>query len=134
MKKLIPFVLLVVLLAGTSLAQEKFSLVVSGSALWPSDGNFKTIYGKTVFTPEVKLTFALSGEFFLYGSYGFLSASGQSLVFQSNAQSTQHFFSAGAGYGSSLGENLGFQIAAGLFLAAYKPALPLQYKTDKYKD
>jgi hypothetical protein len=120
MKKIISLALFLVLLAGISPAQDKFSLAISGNALWPSDGNFKTVYGKTFFQPEVRLTYALSEEFFLYGGYGFLSASGLTPIFQSDAQSTQHFFSIGGGYGASLGENLGFQIGAGIFLASYK--------------
>ncbi|MGD0782594.1 MAG: hypothetical protein ABSA30_07020 [Candidatus Aminicenantales bacterium] len=120
MKKLAPFVLLAALLAGTSMAQEKFSLVVTGSALWPTDGNYKAVYGKAVFFPEIKLTYALGGDFFVFAGYGLISVSGTTPILQSETQSTQHFISAGAGYDASLSGNLAFEIAAGLFFAAFK--------------
>jgi hypothetical protein len=120
MKKRALIVIMLVLLAGTSRAQEKFSLVLTGSALMPQDSNYKTVYGKTIFFPELRLAYALGGDFFVFGSYGLLSASGTTPIFQSAAKSTQHFISAGAGYAGPLSGDLGFEIAAGLFLAAYK--------------
>jgi hypothetical protein len=123
MKKNALIVLLLVLLSGSALAQEKFTLVLTGSALMPQDSNYKTVYGKTFFFPEIRLSYALGGDFFLFGGYGLLSASGTTPVLQSVAKSTQHFLSAGAGYAGALGGDLGFEIAAGLFWAPYKEAV-----------
>ncbi len=123
MKKAIALVALAAALTGFAAAQEqasKFSLVVTGNILLPSDSGYKDTYGSARFYPELRLAYALGKGFFLYAGYGLLSASGTTPGLGADATSTQHFLSLGGGYGGPLGEKLSYKVGLGLFLDSYK--------------
>jgi len=123
MKKLVILLVFAVALTGMSWAQDqdsKISICLTGNILMPNDGGYKDTYGKSRFYPELRVAYSLGKSFFVYGSYGLLSASGETPVLKLEAKSTQHIISVGGGYGGVLSGKLSYRIGVGLFLDSYK--------------
>lgn len=74
MKKSLIFILLL-LLTSVFISAENFTLTVYCDYLSVADPTYKAEYGGKKFFPEAKITFRVKGNFYLWGSGGFLPAS-----------------------------------------------------------
>ncbi len=74
MKKSLIFILLL-LLTSVFISAENFTLTVYCDYLSVADPTYKEEYGGKKFFPEAKITFRVMGNFYLWGSGGFLPAS-----------------------------------------------------------
>lgn len=121
MKKAICVIAMIgVLGAGSAWAAENIQVRLSGGILLPGDSAYRDIYGKTAFLPELKAGLALSGSLYLWAGYGLVSKKGETAVLKSEAKSTQHFISAGAGTRGAISDKLEWMAEAGLLIAAYR--------------
>ncbi len=101
-------------------AGEKFMFSISGNYLLPSDKNFKNIYGKGLFYPELKAGVKVFKGLYLWVGYGVFSVSGTTPVLGREAKSDQKFLSGGAGYILHITKKFDYKIELGLFQASYK--------------
>jgi len=53
---------------------ERLTFIVSGNYISIEDSTFEDAYGKNKYFPEGKLSFRFSGNFYLWGSFGYLSS------------------------------------------------------------
>lgn len=124
MKKVFKISLIIVLISIVSVQlkaqEEKFMITFSGNLLLSSDLDFKDIYGKGNFFPEIKVSYKVYKGLFLWSGFGFLSTTGTIPVLEEEASSKQNFFSLGAGYSNKIMNELAFKAEVGLFLASYE--------------
>ncbi len=99
---------------------KKFMVQINGSLLFPADGNYKDVYGSSVFVPGVQAGYLVSNNILIWAGYEYISGSGTTPVLEEEARSTQHFISLGAGYMGEFSDNLGFQVLAGVMYVSYK--------------
>ncbi|MCP5108866.1 MAG: hypothetical protein GY950_36115 [bacterium] len=74
MKKTLIFVSLI-LMTSVFISAEKFMFTIYSDYLTLADTAYKDEYGGKKFLPEAKLSFKVKGNFYLWGSVGFLPAS-----------------------------------------------------------
>jgi len=74
MKKSLIFILLLIL-TSVFISAENFTFTVYGDYLSVADPTYKAEYGGKKLFPEAKITFRVKGNFYLWGSGGFLPAS-----------------------------------------------------------
>ena len=112
---------MMLLFLGVSIfSQDSFLVSATGKFLFPSDEDYKNIYGDNVLFPELKVEFNVFNDFYVWGGYGFLTATGETPVLKEEAKSTQHFISFGLAYISKISKSVGFKIEAGGIYASYK--------------
>jgi len=121
MKRLLfmSFLALLLLSSVNGFAGERFMISVSGNYLLPSDTNFKDIYEKGLFYPELKAGFKVFKGLYLWAGYGFFSATGTTPVLKLEAKSSQKFLSGGAGYMIDIFKKFDFKVEVGLFHVSY---------------
>ncbi len=113
-------VILVFIFAANPLAgQGKFMASVSGNVMLPADGNYKDVYGDTVFFPELKLSYKVSNGFYIWGGYGMVSATGETVLLKLDAESKQNYLSLGGGYNGALSGSLEYFVDVGAVLVSY---------------
>ncbi len=117
---LMSFTALLLLASLNGFAGERLMISASGNYLLPSDKNFKDIYGKGLFYPELKAGFKVFKGLYLWAGYGFFSANGTTPVLKLEAKSSQKFLSGGAGYLINITKKFDFKIEMGLFYASYR--------------
>lgn len=105
---------------GAEAKTKKPMVQLNGSFLFPADGNYKDVYGGTVFYPGLQAGFCLSENFFLWLGYDYLSKSGTTPVLEEEAKSTQHILGLGCGYQGDISDKLGFRAQAGILYISYK--------------
>jgi hypothetical protein len=108
------------LVMGAEETSKKFRIQLEGTLLMPADGNYKDVYGSTVFYPGIEAGFSLSDNFFLWFGFGYLSKSGTTPVLEEEASSTQNILGLGGGYQGDFSEKLGFRVQAGILYISYK--------------
>jgi hypothetical protein len=67
--------ILVIFLSSLFISAQNVILSVSGSRISIADSEDKALYGGTRYFPEGKIAFRLKGNFYLWGSLGFISSS-----------------------------------------------------------
>lgn len=97
----------------------KFFISVTGNYMVPLEKNFEEIYGSGIFDPEIKAAFKFYRPFYLWGGYGFLSKSGESIVFEEPTKWKENFLSLGIGYNGNLSIKFGYKAEVGLFYVMY---------------
>ena len=121
MKKLISISLMILFLWISVYADEKFMVTAAGSFLMPSDKNYKEIYGKGKFYPEIKAGYKIYRDFYIWAGYGFFSARGTTIpTLNEEAESSQNFLSLGAGYSKKITNRLEYKLELGAFSVSYK--------------
>lgn len=75
MKRVAIFVLGLVLFAMVATAEHRFMFTVNGNYLTFADDYYRDEFGKAKIFPEGKIAMRFSGNFYLWGSYGYLSTS-----------------------------------------------------------
>ena len=101
-------------------AGDRIKFSVTGNYLYPSDADFREIYGNGHFYPELKLGYKVSRIFYLWGGYGFFTADGTIPVLNYDAKTTQHFFSGGLGFITKISHRLMYSVEVGPFYVKYK--------------
>ena len=108
------------LIFGAEVKAKKIRIQLNGTLLMPADGNYKDVYGSSVFYPGIEAGFSLSENFFIWLGYGYLSKSGTTPALEEEASSTQNILTLGGGYQGDFSEKLGFRIQAGILYISYK--------------
>ena len=112
--------ILIILCAAHPLAAlGNVTISVSGNVLLPADSDYKDVYGDTAFFPEFKLALKVSNGFYIWGGYGMVSQTGETILLGLEAKSKQHFVSLGGGYNGSLTGSLEFFIDAGAVFTSF---------------
>jgi len=116
MKRLLTvfFVILIstVLLWGTA-GDKKLFVGVTGDFLSPSDGDYKEIYGSSVFYPGFEAGFLVVKNVYLKAGYEWFSKDGATPVLEEPSESYQKIITFGAGYLGSFSDTFGFRIEVG---------------------
>ena len=120
MKKMVILCMIMLFLGVSVFSQRSTLLSATGKFLFPSDKNYKDIYGNNVLYPEFKAEFSVYGNLYAWGGYGFLSATGETPILKEETKSTQHFISFGLAYINIVPKSLGFKIGAGGIYVKYK--------------
>ena len=72
MKRVLFLIVVIVLLSGIlSASGTKFTFTIYGNYLTIEDDDFKRLYGGKKYYPEGKISVAIFGNLYLWGSYGF---------------------------------------------------------------
>jgi hypothetical protein len=75
MKRTSILILAVLVLSVFVTADHNFMLTVNGNYFFEGDSHYKDFYGKSRIFPEGKLAVRLFGNFYLWGSYGYMYTS-----------------------------------------------------------
>jgi hypothetical protein len=113
-------VLLLFSFSVNGFARERLMISISGNYLLPSDKNFKNIYGKGLFYPELKAGVKVFKGSYLWVGYGAFSVRGTTPILGREAKSDQTFLSGGAGYILHITKKFDCKIELGLFHVSYK--------------
>lgn len=121
MKQLFNIILIVLVIGAMSplAGQGKFMISINGDIMLPADGNYKDIYGDTMFFPELNLSLKISNGFYIWGGFGMVSETGETILLGLEAKSKQNFFSLGGGYNGVLSGNLEFFVDVGAVFVTY---------------
>jgi hypothetical protein len=99
----------------------EFSVSIMGNYFKPADGNFKTIYEENHYYPELKLNLKIFAGFYLWSSYGILSAEGTTILqLNEKAEWKQTFLSFGGGYKAKLSGKISSLFRLGGLYTKYK--------------
>lgn len=114
-------ILIVLFFAPTASGSEKKGLVLlSASYFGYSDSRHKEVYSSGNIYPEIKVGFKTYRDFYLWGSYGFLTADGVTPVLEEATKINYHHMSIGGGYSGNFSERLVYLIELGLFYVNYR--------------
>ena len=117
-KKIILIILFFVLSAIT---YGKGFIGINGNLFFPSDSDYNDIYGSSVINPEIEIMQKVSNKLFVFGSYGYMSKTGNTLGdLEVDTKSTRNILSVGAGYGIMINENADIIIKLGMSRIGYK--------------
>lgn len=72
MKRASIFALAILVLSVVVMADHNFMLTVNGNYYFEGDSHYKDFYGESRIFPEGKLAVRLAGNFYLWGSYGYM--------------------------------------------------------------
>jgi hypothetical protein len=114
-------------------ADKRCGLSVPVGLLLPADANFKDVYGKSVFLPEIQLGMQVSGPVYAWVRYGFFSKSGTIPDSTDTAKTTQGMLSFGAGVVIPVTAKLNLALQAGGLSHHFKEeALDQIYSATKF--
>lgn len=85
-----------------------------------SDSRCRDVYSKGELCPEVKAGYKVYRDFYIWESYGYLSAEGTTPVLKEETSLNYHYLSIGAGYNRNFSEKLNYLIELGLLNVIYK--------------
>jgi len=111
--------MVIVLICNIQLNGEMISLSASGDFFISSDKNYKEYYGKTGLFPSIKLTFNITKGIYLWGSYGYLSQTGETSGLKLKLKSTKSFLDFGGGIRLKVSKSFYFFIEGGGSLTSY---------------
>ncbi len=119
MRKLLAFLLLA---AGLSLLMAGgLSLSLSADLMRPRDDRYRQIYGKLSFLGEVRASYCIYGDYYLWAGYALLPDRGHTLPRLSLRTTIyQHFFSIGVGFRERLLKSIGYKVELGGTYVFYK--------------
>ena len=102
--------------------EGKFMVQVYSHLFFPSDLNFQEVYGKSVFSPGLKVGYRIMKKIYLWLGYDYLFQKGVTPVLEEEAESSQHFISLGGGYRGRISETVGYKAELGLCAVSYTEA------------
>ena len=120
MKRSLYIVILIAVLSIVCHADGRFMAEISGQFISPSDQDYKDIYGKSVFYPDLRVGIKIIKDLYAWGSYGRFTRGGMTPVLAIETESSQNFFSFGLGYLFSLTDKLKLDTFAGLSSIHYE--------------
>jgi tetratricopeptide (TPR) repeat protein len=110
-------------------ASSRFFVNVNVGYLMSIDEDFKTVYGNGSVFPQVKAGFRIARNFYIWGGYGTVSATGTVPEVNSDAKTSQNFLSVGLKYSRDFSGKLGFKLEAAAVNISYtEEALELEIK------
>ncbi len=112
-------VIAVFLLAGITLGDNVF-ITGTSNYLIPADKDFKDIYGKGLFYPEIKAGVKVFEGFYIWAGYGFLLAKGTTNLLAEEAESNQNYISGGFGYEGRISDRVRYKVETGTFYVNYR--------------
>ncbi len=98
----------------------KFFFSAKANLLFPSDSNYKDIYGSSVIFPGFEIGFKVIKDFYLLAGYEGFSKDGSTPVLDETAKSTQKVLLFGLGYWGELSDKMGYRIEIGGASFSYK--------------
>jgi len=114
MKKTVTIIISFILLNNIILANDTFSVTISGKYLLFRGRNFKEVYGDNSIFPELKLDVNVFKSFYLWAGYGFSSNEGKTIPeLGESVQLKQHIISGGIGFRILASKGLNFLFEAG---------------------
>ena len=114
-------ILIVLFFAPTASGSEKKGLVLlSASYFGYSDSRHKEVYSSGNIYPEIKVGFKAYRDFYLWGSYGFLTADGVTPVLEEATKINYHHMSIGGGYSGNFSERFDYLVELGLLYVKYR--------------
>jgi hypothetical protein len=111
--------LMTVVVPASLTAGDRFQVSLNANTLFPADSTYRETYHKMVFLPELKAAFAISENLCVWASYGRVSVAGKTPILKEQAESSQGFLAAGAGYCHLLSEGWSLFGELGLASIAY---------------
>lgn len=99
---------------------KKIFLEVQGMAMFPSDGNFKDIYGSSVIYPRVKAAYKFGDHIYAVFGCGPFTITGETPVLKEESKSKQKICLVAAGYEGDISEKIQFRLEAGGANFTYK--------------
>ena len=120
MKKALFILCVMAILCGMVHSEGKMLITATGNLLMPADGNYRDLYGDSVFFPEFKLGYRLFNNGYIWLGFGFFSRSAETAILKLPADSKQTLFSFGGGYTFNISEKVGFNGELGLASISYK--------------
>ncbi len=113
--------IIIVLFTITGLIYGKGFVGINGKVLFPTDNNYKDIYGNSAIYPEFELGLNIYKGVMIVGGYGFFSKEGKTIgELKIDTKSNQKILKLGIGYGIDLGEKLKVIVKGGISNISYK--------------
>ena len=92
---------------------KKIFLEVQGIVMFPSDSNFKDIYGSTVIYPRVKAAYKFGDHIYAFFGCGPFTITGETPVLKEESKSKQKICLIAAGYEGDVSGKLQFRVEVG---------------------
>jgi hypothetical protein len=105
---------------GEEAVNPRFMITTGANFFIGSQTEYRQIYGKIVFMPEIKITGLIYRNFTAWGSFGLIGKSGLIEDVDENAYIRQTFLSFGAGYALKLSATLRLRGELGLTFISFK--------------
>jgi len=123
-KRTIILILVLTMVISTSVfatdSNKKMFVELQGNSMFPSDGNFKTIYGSSALYIRGKAGYKFIKDFYLFFGCGLLHKTGKTPLLKAEATSDQKICIFGAGYEGTVSGKLGYRLEAGGSNFSYK--------------
>ncbi len=115
MKKNILILIFITILFIPLLSLKHGVIGLSLRSLSPADSDYQKIYGKGVFYPELKLSYFIYKDYYLWAGYFSFSEKGLTPVLESEATSNQNYLFLGGGYKGIISKKFEYSIELGFF-------------------
>lgn len=109
---LIIAILLPGILSGTESGKKMF-VEFQGNMVFPSDGNFKDIYGTSAIYIRGKSGYKIIGDLYLFFGCGVLNITGETPILKEEAKAKQKICIFGAGYEGSISKKISYRLEGG---------------------
>jgi hypothetical protein len=117
-KKIIMVIMFFVL---STISYGKGFLGINGNLFFPSDKDYKEVYGNSMIYPELEIIYSVKNNIFLFGGYGYFSKTGKTIGdLKEDAKSSRGILSFGAGYDIELNEKTDILVKFGIARIGYK--------------
>jgi hypothetical protein len=105
---------------GKEIASPRLMVTAGGNLFSGSSGDYRQIYGKSVFMPEIKVTGLIFRNFTAWGSLGFISKNGYIEEVAEPSKIQQTMFGIGIGYAHKLSAVLRLRGELGLAFISFQ--------------
>jgi hypothetical protein len=105
---------------GADIPAHKFMVTAGGNVFFPASGDYRQIFGRSVFMPELKVTCLVYRNFTLWGGFGWVARKGMVEEVAETAKINQTFLSLGAGYAHKLSGKLRLRGELGLTYVSFR--------------
>jgi len=105
---------------GEDIASRRLMVTAGGNLFSGSSSDYRQIYGKAVFTPEIKITGLVYRNFTAWGSLGYISKSGYIEEVAEPSKIQQTMFGIGIGYAYKLSAVLRLRGELGLVFISFQ--------------
>ena len=99
---------------------HRFMVTAGANVFFPASGDYRSIFGRSVFMPEVKVTCLVYRNFSLWGGFAWVAKQGMVEEVDETAKINQTFLSLGAGYAQKLSDKLRLRGELGLTYVSFR--------------